>query len=516
MTIANSTVHLNLIDRFFDCSSFYNHPFLAPAGFGETCKELVGKVDHVSRYFISLISCGSLSLISQKTENYKFCDSNVYGTNQPSSFPNATVFKNALFQLCFDFVMESKTKNASLCNRNFFSMTQPSLRDISKLAKSSLFDKRADILKSITLMLKNRLNDADNDFVIALLDAGSDQQNGKFSDGKLVRKWLIAAMMTYNAKIITNLLERLPHKVSKFLEFVVDSNCTQFLPEVFKLGFKIEKSEIEMSLIKSAQKGNLKDVEYFIKTQAADVNSVELEGKTSLMLACAAGHAPVIDYLLKKGADVNLKSKAGHTALHYAVRSENLNIVKILIAHKADKNAQDTQGATPLMLAAENNLFEIVEYLLQQKANSNSRINNVIGDTALSLAIAAKHTKTQQTIISHASDLDVGLNFNGKTYLTLAVVDGDEELLTYLIALKVNVNFLPGPNDKFKLTALMIAAYLGDIEKVKVLVETGGADLNLKNALGLTAKDCARKAGHREIVDYLESQAKGCFNQKLV
>ena len=56
-----------------------------------------------------------------------------------------------------------------------------------------------------------------------------------------------------------------------------------------------------------------------------------------------------------------------------------------------------------------------------------------------------------------------------------------------------------------KTTPLMMAARKGDLPAVKLLVQEG-ADLDLKNMLGLTAIDFARDANMRDVLHYLEKR----------
>lgn len=52
---------------------------------------------------------------------------------------------------------------------------------------------------------------------------------------------------------------------------------------------------------------------------AADVESTDPDGKTSLSLAAANGQVAVVKLLLENGADVNAKEKGDHTPLACAV-----------------------------------------------------------------------------------------------------------------------------------------------------------------------------------------------------
>lgn len=65
------------------------------------------------------------------------------------------------------------------------------------------------------------------------------------------------------------------------------------------------------------------DIATALVERGADVNAVNAEGVSALMIAAARGNIPMIGLLLEAGADPSLKSKAGKTAIDIA--RENLN-----------------------------------------------------------------------------------------------------------------------------------------------------------------------------------------------
>ena len=70
--------------------------------------------------------------------------------------------------------------------------------------------------------------------------------------------------------------------------------------------------------------------------KGADVNAINYEGETALMIAVDAGDNPeVVKLLLEKGADVNARTKEGETALMIASKRLRLDAIKLLKAHGA-------------------------------------------------------------------------------------------------------------------------------------------------------------------------------------
>lgn len=64
--------------------------------------------------------------------------------------------------------------------------------------------------------------------------------------------------------------------------------------------------------------------------EGADVNKVDTQGRSALMLAVMTKDMNMIDLLLSAGADANLEDKAKSTALSLAERSKDKKLIKKL------------------------------------------------------------------------------------------------------------------------------------------------------------------------------------------
>lgn len=63
----------------------------------------------------------------------------------------------------------------------------------------------------------------------------------------------------------------------------------------------------------------------------AQVDVMDRNQLTPLMLAASKGKADVVRYLVRIGADVTLKGEDGMTALHMAAKSGHLEVCKIIL-----------------------------------------------------------------------------------------------------------------------------------------------------------------------------------------
>ena len=97
-----------------------------------------------------------------------------------------------------------------------------------------------------------------------------------------------------------------------------------------------------------------------------DVNLLNKQGESPLMMTALKGQFDLAEVLIKKGADVN---KTGWTPLHYAATSANLPIIKLLLENYAYIDAESPNGSTPLMMASMYGNAEAVKLLIDEGAD---------------------------------------------------------------------------------------------------------------------------------------------------
>jgi hypothetical protein len=112
-----------------------------------------------------------------------------------------------------------------------------------------------------------------------------------------------------------------------------------------------------------------------------DVNVVNRNDESALMIAALRGHEDVVAKLLAREADVN---KTGWTPLHYAAASGQVKIMRMLIEQHAFLDAESPNGTTPLMMAAGYGNGAAVKLLLDEGALP--ALKNQLGIDALAMA----------------------------------------------------------------------------------------------------------------------------------
>jgi hypothetical protein len=100
----------------------------------------------------------------------------------------------------------------------------------------------------------------------------------------------------------------------------------------------------------------------------ADVNAVDNEGNTPLIIASGLDNKEVIQKLIESGADINAENKEGVTPIVAAIEDAKVENVEVLIKAGVNINKKNKDGKTALTCAKENEQFDIVELLLSHRA----------------------------------------------------------------------------------------------------------------------------------------------------
>ena len=178
--------------------------------------------------------------------------------------------------------------------------------------------------------------------------------------------------------------------------------------------------------------------------------------------------------------------------LHEAAAAGDIEKVKSLISKGADVNEKDPGGKTPLHCASEKGHTEVARLLLAQGAYVNA-----IGweMTPLHFAAMSGDKKTVELLLSKGAHINAKTR-QGRTPLFKAMASpavGREEVVELLVSKGA------------KIPELHLAAYLGDMEKLKKYLQDE-IDINSQEDFGSTALHAAANSGKKDIVEFLISK----------
>ncbi|RPA97773.1 ankyrin, partial [Choiromyces venosus 120613-1] len=219
--------------------------------------------------------------------------------------------------------------------------------------------------------------------------------------------------------------------------------------------------------------------------ERVDVNIVDWAREIPVLhLAVQRGDPELVRCLLRRGdIHVDARCPSAETALCWAAREGNLVIMRLLVEEgDADINLSGENGGdfllrTPLHFAAIRGHLSVVKFLVKcEGVDINAR--DALGDSPLDYARRGKDKKMVR-ILCEDGRVDVNAVNGGageKPVLITATEYGHLEIVRYLLRRRdINVEV----RSRSAETALCWAADGGNLDMVKLLLEEGGAHVNL-------------------------------------
>jgi len=296
----------------------------------------------------------------------------------------------------------------------------------------------------------------------------------------------------------------------------------------------------------AALNGSAAMIEKLVKAGADPNAALTPTGDTALMMAARTGKTGALNVLIESGANVNAKeSWGGTTPLMWAVSERHPDAAKVLLEHGADVHARSN-----FVAAANGRGFE---GRTPAKDDSKQKVEEFASGWLTPLMFAAREGDLASAKLLVAAGADVNaVAGDGKDALGLAIFNGNYDLASFLIDSKSGVNkadtqgFTPlfwavdrrnmetAPNFPWMVTtdplplveklliaganpnaivnntprarmragsprivfatALMRAAFSGDLELCKLLLKYG-ADPKIKSSDGETMVEAAASLG---------------------
>ena len=176
--------------------------------------------------------------------------------------------------------------------------------------------------------------------------------------------------------------------------------------------------------------------------------------------------AAVITELLQRGFDPNTPGPDGQDGLYLALRDGSLKAANALVDWPKTKvESRNARDESPLMMAALKGHLDVVKKLIDRDADVNKP-----GWAPLHYAATGGHLAVMELLLEHYAFIDA-----------------------------------ESPNGT---TPLMMAAHYGSPAAVKLLLEAG-ADTAMKNQLGMTAIDFARRGNRPDSVEMISAHIRG-------
>lgn len=236
-------------------------------------------------------------------------------------------------------------------------------------------------------------------------------------------------------------------------------------------GAHVDQADImgTTSLMTAAQYGHI-GVATLLLEKGAAVNKADIDGVTPLSAASSNGFLDIVAALLDNGASISQPSISNQTPLVAAVSNGQLTVAALLIEKGAAVNRADTVRGfwpSPLGMAIHKNDIPMAALLLEKGAAVNATLYNDAATTPLMVAICIRSPAMVALLLGHGATIDHRVPF---------LASGDN-LLHY--------------------------AFAAGMCEIATLLFDKGVDPNLKNLLGETPLDVARRHGHADLVTQL-------------
>ncbi|KAF7523942.1 hypothetical protein PCG10_006246 [Penicillium crustosum] len=246
--------------------------------------------------------------------------------------------------------------------------------------------------------------------------------------------------------------------------------------------------------------GNVNNVRLFLK-YGADPNSHMSDKTSALHMAVSLckfmGKSEMVKELIKYGANANAIGPQGKTPLHLAVSPNNCfdfhdpckdTINALLQAPGIDLDPRDENGRTPLSIAAGLDSAVSVWFVERVFKKHNVDINSqdIHGKTVLYHSVESGNIKATKLLLSRRG---IDPNLNTK-YLPLffAVSNGMTTMVESLLSKKAT-------NPNWKNNNGRLALTLPTSKNIIKLLIEAGAELDIRDSTGLTARETISQAG---------------------
>jgi len=159
-------------------------------------------------------------------------------------------------------------------------------------------------------------------------------------------------------------------------------------------------------------------VDFVGKLSFNDLNSMDFNGNTRLIIACAQGDLEMTKALLEQGAFPNQQNLKGQTAMFWAVTRGDISLVDVLLENGCNANIADIDGVSPLHIAASNGNTALIHRLVKTGAFLNIQDEEM--ETALHYAVRDCQLESVIYLINECK-IDMSIrNEDGESALDLA------------------------------------------------------------------------------------------------
>eukprot|EP01032_Pedospumella_encystans_P016661 gene16661-19001_t len=182
-----------------------------------------------------------------------------------------------------------------------------------------------------------------------------------------------------------------------------------------------------MDIFQAAKEGKWAEISKFV----GEIESLDQDGNTALMVAAKSGHLSTVRSLIKSGAQLNTLGKGLHSALSLACKAGRTEVVMELLGAGASVKTVTEDGSTALYFAADSNAPSMVEFLLRRGANGNLPRDSTL--TPLVIAAHKGFYNVVRVLLKHNADPNLTTSEAGNSALYWASHKGFHSIAKALL-----------------------------------------------------------------------------------
>ncbi|BFZ00782.1 hypothetical protein BsWGS_03821 [Bradybaena similaris] len=206
-----------------------------------------------------------------------------------------------------------------------------------------------------------------------------------------------------------------------------------------------------------------------LANNGVNLSAKDVRGQTPLHLAAAHGHSFCLSTILRSGTDVTCKDNLGWSAVHTAAYHGRLGCIQFLLKWGGLPDEEDKNGNTPAHLAASEGHLPCLKFLVCHNGNA-------------------------KTCLSARND-------HGETPKDLAQRFYKDNILEYISHIEYEEDH-PEKEENLSFPA-HVAAYNGDLEYLRTLVENGVVNINERDDKGSSLLHKAAGQGQVHVLQWL-------------
>lgn len=193
------------------------------------------------------------------------------------------------------------------------------------------------------------------------------------------------------------------------------------------------------ALFYACEKGfkNIVNLLLSIKGHFSDVNEIDNNLRSPIIVAVRYGHKEIVEILIKEGAKISQRDKFDLTALDLALSYGHKDIVDTLINADVNFKGKDLNGNGFLISATKSGNYELCKMLIDKYAiNVNEKDMN--GNTSLLIAVNNNKKEIVELMLKNGAKVNV-CNFSKETALLKASSDGNHDIINILLKAGANI-----------------------------------------------------------------------------